>query len=202
VARALRRRNSLRTAIQLWGVARSCYGFRDCTAHPTQKEETSGTAPLSSPSHIPQVHRRNSAHTEQSAETTFLTSPSQFPPISFRGATKCWPCPQTLVFYRRGEFRSDLHARERRHKKDCFSSTASRQQRAKAVRHELVLDEAKQRLRMINSSNNRLVSIKPSVCDPHSRRSWQRDRNARARGRFQRAVSVTRETKSRHAGVA
>jgi hypothetical protein len=127
VARALRRRNSLRTAIQLWGVVRSCYGFRDCTAHPTQKEQTSGTAPLSSPSHIPQVHRRNSAHTEQSAETTFLTSPSQFPPISFRGATKYWPCPQTLVFYRRGEFRSDLHARERRHKNDCFSSTASRQ---------------------------------------------------------------------------
>ena len=127
MARAWRRRNSLRTAIQLWGVARSCYGFRDCTAHPTQKEEAGGTAPLSSPSHIPQVHRRNSAQTEQSAETTLLISPSQLPPISFRGATKCWPYPQTLIFYRRGEFRSDLHARERRHKKDCFSSSASRQ---------------------------------------------------------------------------
>jgi hypothetical protein len=112
VARALRRRNSLRKAIQLWGVARSCYGFRDCTAHPTQKEETGGTAPLSSPSHIPQVHRRNSAHTEQSAETTFLTSPSQFPPILFRGATKCWPCPQTLVFIDGGSFAA-ISMRER-----------------------------------------------------------------------------------------
>ncbi len=82
VARALRRRNPLRTAIELWGAARSCYGFRDCTAHPTQKEETGGTAPLSSPSHIPQV---------QSAEKAFLTFPSQLPPISFRCATKCWP---------------------------------------------------------------------------------------------------------------
>ena len=100
----MRRRNSLRMAIQLWGVARSCHGYRDCTAHPTQKEETGGTAPLSSPSHIPQVHRRNSAHTEQSSETTLLASPSQLPPISFRGATKCWPWPQTLIFYRRGEF--------------------------------------------------------------------------------------------------
>lgn len=81
VAHALRRRNSLRMAIQLWGMARSCSGFRDCTAHPMQKEETGGTAPLSSPSHIPRVHRQNSAHTEQSAETTFLTSPSQLPPI-------------------------------------------------------------------------------------------------------------------------
>ncbi len=57
VARASRRRNSLRTAIQLWGVARSCYGFRDCTEHPMQKEETDGTGPLRSPSHVPQVHR-------------------------------------------------------------------------------------------------------------------------------------------------
>jgi hypothetical protein len=95
VAPALRRRNSLRTAIQLWGMARSCYGFRDCTAHPTQEEETGGTAPLSSPSQILQVHRRNSAHTEQSAETAFLISLISFSlrsPISFRGATKCWPC--------------------------------------------------------------------------------------------------------------
>ena len=49
VARALRRRNSSRTAIQLWEVARSCYGFRDCTAHPTQKDGTDGTAPPGSP---------------------------------------------------------------------------------------------------------------------------------------------------------
>ena len=39
----LRRRNSLRMAIQLWDKARSCYGFPDCTAHPTQKEEADGT---------------------------------------------------------------------------------------------------------------------------------------------------------------
>src|SRR3982751_318567 len=76
VARALRRRNSLRMAIQLWRGDRSCYGFRDCTAHPTQKEETDATAPLGSPSPIPPVQRRNSAHTEQRAGTAFLTSPS------------------------------------------------------------------------------------------------------------------------------
>jgi len=37
------RTNSLRMAIQLWDKARSCYGFPDCTAHPTQKEEADGT---------------------------------------------------------------------------------------------------------------------------------------------------------------
>jgi len=50
LARALGHGNSLRTATHFGGVARSCYGFCDCTAHPTQKEETGGTAPLSSPS--------------------------------------------------------------------------------------------------------------------------------------------------------
>ena len=64
VAHALRRRNSLRTAIRLWGMGRSCYGFRDGTAHSTQKEETGGTATLSSPSHISQVHRLNCAQKE------------------------------------------------------------------------------------------------------------------------------------------
>src|SRR5207244_6372454 len=39
----LRRRNSLRMAIQLWDKARSCYGFPDCTAHPTQEEADDGT---------------------------------------------------------------------------------------------------------------------------------------------------------------
>jgi hypothetical protein len=101
VARALRRRNSLRAAIQLWGVVRSCYGFRDRTEHPTPKDETGGTAPLSSPSHISQVHRRHSAHTEQSAEITFLTSPSQFPPHFISWCDQMLAASQTFVFYRR-----------------------------------------------------------------------------------------------------
>src|SRR5437588_1329990 len=111
-------------AIQLWWVARSCYGFRDSTAHPTQKEESGGTAPLSFPSRVLQVHRRNSAHREQSAETAFLTSPSQLLPILFRGAIKYWPWPQILVFYARGSF-ATISTRERRQKKHCFSSTGS-----------------------------------------------------------------------------
>jgi hypothetical protein len=78
-------------AIRLWGAARNCYGFGDCTAYPTQKEEIGGTASLSSSLQLAQIHRRNSAHTEQSAETAFLTSPSQLPLILFRGATKSWP---------------------------------------------------------------------------------------------------------------
>src|SRR5438309_11511012 len=43
VARALRLRNSLHVAIQVWREAwrRDC--LRDRTAHPTQKEETGGT---------------------------------------------------------------------------------------------------------------------------------------------------------------
>ena len=81
VAHALRRRNSFRMAIQLLGVARNCYGFRDCLSHPTQKGDTGGTASLSSPSPIREVHQRNSAHVEQTADTTFVTSPSQLPPI-------------------------------------------------------------------------------------------------------------------------
>jgi hypothetical protein len=91
VAHALRRRNSLRTAIQLWGMGRSCYAFRDSTAHSTKKEETGGTATLSSPSHISQVHRLHCAQKESNLEATLLISPSQLPPFSFRDATKSWP---------------------------------------------------------------------------------------------------------------
>ncbi len=86
MARALRLRNSLHVAIQVWRGAwhRDC--LRDRTAHPTQKEETGGTVSLSSPSQLPRIHRHNSAHTEQSAEKAFLTFPSQFSPkvISWR----------------------------------------------------------------------------------------------------------------------
>src|SRR4029453_8338237 len=52
-----------------------------------------------------------------------LTTPSNF--ISW--CDQMLAVTPVLHFYRRGEFRSDLHARERRHKKDCFSSSASRQ---------------------------------------------------------------------------
>ena len=103
VAPALGRRNSLCTAIQLWRVARSCYGFGDCTTHPTQKEETRGTAPLTSPAHIPQVHRRYSAHTEQSAETTFLTSPFTTPSILISWCDQMLAVAPDLSFYTPGE---------------------------------------------------------------------------------------------------
>ena len=60
VALALRRRNSSRTATEVWRAAWPRYYLRDRTAHPTQKQEA--------------------------GETAFLTSPSQFPPdlISWR----------------------------------------------------------------------------------------------------------------------
>ena len=80
VACALRGRNSSRVAIQVWRGAWRRYCLRERTAHPTQKEETGETASLTSPSRLPQIHRRHSAHTEQTAETAALTSPSQFLP--------------------------------------------------------------------------------------------------------------------------
>ena len=70
VAGALRRRNSLHMAIQIWVRACPRYRFGDCGPH--------------------------SAQTEQGGETASLISLSQRPPISFRGATKCWPCLQPL----------------------------------------------------------------------------------------------------------
>jgi hypothetical protein len=81
MACALRPRNSSRVAIQAWRGAWRLYCLRDRTAHPTQKEETGETGSPSSPSQLAQIHRRNSAHIEQSAKTAFLIFPSQLPPI-------------------------------------------------------------------------------------------------------------------------
>jgi hypothetical protein len=103
VARALRLRNSLRVAIQVWRGAwrRDC--LRDRTAHPRQKEETGGTISVSSPSQLPRIHRHNSAHTEQSAETAFLTFPSQFSPKVIS-----WRDEMLAASTRNGEFRNDF----------------------------------------------------------------------------------------------
>ena len=69
MASALRRRNSLRVAMQIGtegGGACPCRRFHDCCPH--------------------------FAQTEQNGETALLISLSQRSPISVRGATKCWPC--------------------------------------------------------------------------------------------------------------
>ena len=122
VAQALQQRSSLRTAIRLWGVARSCYGFSDCTAHPTRKEETGGTTLLNSPSQIPQLHRRNSAHKKQSAEIAFLTSPSQLLQFNFVVRPNVGRSVRAWLFMDGGVSQRS-RARERRQKTDCFSST-------------------------------------------------------------------------------
>ena len=44
VARALRRRNSLRVAMQIWGGARYCCRFRGCGPHSAQTEQGGETA--------------------------------------------------------------------------------------------------------------------------------------------------------------
>src|SRR5438876_8335954 len=56
VARALRRRNSLRMAIQIWGAACPCYRFRDCGPHSAQTEQSGETALLISLSQHSQFH--------------------------------------------------------------------------------------------------------------------------------------------------
>jgi hypothetical protein len=48
VARALRRRNSLRMAIQIWDGARPYYRFRDYGPHSAQTEQGGETASLTS----------------------------------------------------------------------------------------------------------------------------------------------------------
>jgi len=48
VARALRRRNPLHMAIQIWGGACPCYHFGDCGPHSAQAEQSGETASLTS----------------------------------------------------------------------------------------------------------------------------------------------------------
>src|SRR5262249_58495847 len=78
MACALRQRNSLRVAIQIWGGARPCYRFRDCgRPHSAQREQSGGTASLISPSQHSQIYLPSSAQTEQSGGTVSPNSPSQ-----------------------------------------------------------------------------------------------------------------------------
>jgi hypothetical protein len=53
---ALRRRNSLRMAIQSWGGARNCCRFRDCGPHSAQTEQAGETALLICLSQPSQFH--------------------------------------------------------------------------------------------------------------------------------------------------
>ena len=77
VAGALRRRNSLRTAIQTWGGVCPGYQYRDCCPHSAHTEQSGETAPLTFPSQLSQIYRPNSAQREQSGETALLISLSQ-----------------------------------------------------------------------------------------------------------------------------
>jgi hypothetical protein len=56
------------------------YCLRDRIAHPTRKQETGETASLTLPLQFPEIHWRNSAHIEQSAETVPIAPPSQVLP--------------------------------------------------------------------------------------------------------------------------
>jgi hypothetical protein len=74
---ALRRRNSLHTAIQTWGGVCPGYQYRDCCPHSAHTEQSGETAPLTFPSQLSQIYRPNSAQREQSGETALLISLSQ-----------------------------------------------------------------------------------------------------------------------------
>jgi hypothetical protein len=74
VARALRRRNSLHMAIQIWGRTRPRYRFGDRGPHSAQTEQSGETASLTSLWQLCQIDRPNAAQKEQSDETPLLIS--------------------------------------------------------------------------------------------------------------------------------
>ena len=76
MACALRQRNSSCRAIEVWRGAWRRYCLPDRTAHPKQEQEIGETASRTFPTPLAQTDRRNSAHTEQSAQTASLASPS------------------------------------------------------------------------------------------------------------------------------
>jgi hypothetical protein len=95
VARALRRRNSLRMAIQIGGRACPCYRFRDCGPHSAQTEQSRETASLislSQPSQFHFVARPNVGRIYESR------SPARLPSANER---KIPACRRRIYFSRR-----------------------------------------------------------------------------------------------------
>jgi hypothetical protein len=101
---ALRRRNSLRMAIQVWPEAWPRYCLRARTAHPTQKQETVETASLTSPSQLPP----NLISWRDQILAAFYKERLVFKELSTRAKAR----PQDSSVPRRG-FRNHLHERER-----------------------------------------------------------------------------------------